>query len=78
MIKKYHKWRDRREASGIKPLLFLLLEFLLIGLASVLVFFIAPIWVSGIVTVALLYFFMTNCLRRYNKIKERQQFYDKR
>ena len=76
MIKEYHKWRDRRHASGTKPIVFLLLELILLCLISWFVFIVAPLWIAIIVVVSLLYFFMTNCLRRYHNIKNRQQFYE--
>lgn len=77
MIHQYHSWRDRRHASKVKPLLYLLVEFLLYTFTVWVVFKVGPIWLTIIVGVGLLYFFLTNSLKRYLKIKHRQQFYEK-
>ncbi len=75
MVEKYHEWCERRHASKIKPLLFLLVEFFLYVLINWIIFKVAPLWVMIITTVGLLYFFLTSSLKRYNKIKQRQKFY---
>ena len=76
MTRKNHKEKERRHASETKPRIFLLLEFTLLFLASWFVFIIAPLWAAVIVIVALLYFFMTNSLKRYINVKKRQQYYE--
>ena len=76
MIKKYHSYKDRRSSSHVKPLAFLMVEFLLLGLITWLAFIFAPLWASTLILVASLYFFMTSCLKRYRAVIERQKYYE--
>lgn len=76
MIHQYHKWHDRRHASKVKPLAYLLVEFFLYTLAVWFTFKAGPLWLTIIVGVGLLYYFLTSSLSRYRKVKERQHFYE--
>jgi hypothetical protein len=75
MINRYHRWKDRRKSSAVKPLVYLLVELGIMVLISWVAFILVPLWVSVPIIVALLYLFMTNCLKRYRTVRDRQKFY---
>ena len=74
-MSSYYERNERRHASNIKPLAFLLVEFLIYAGVVWGAFVFIPIWGAAPIGVALLYFFMTNSLKRYNRIRDRQKYY---
>ncbi len=71
----YHsKWSDRRNASAVKPFIYLLVEVIILvslcWFASLLDILIITIFVS----LGAIYFFITSCLVRYRKVIKRQQY----
>jgi hypothetical protein len=76
MSNTYYDHHERRHASKIKPLAFLLVELLVyIGIVWGAFVFI-PLWGAAPIGVALLYFFMTSSLKRYHKVEDRQKYYE--
>ena len=76
MIKQYHKHSDRRHRSAIKPLLYLLVELVLIGIACFAVFQLDSLILNVVIVVASIYFFITSSWKRYRMVRERQKYYD--
>ena len=74
-MSSYYERNERRHASKIKPLGFLLVELLIYTGVVWGAFVFIPIWGAAPLGVALLYFFMTSSLKRYNKIRDRQKYY---
>lgn len=75
MIKKYHKFKDRRHKSDTKPLLYLLVELLLISLLCWIVFQFKILILNVLVVIGSIYFFITSSWKRYQDVRERQKYY---
>ena len=77
MIEQYHKHKDRRHKSAVKPFIFLLLELLALTLVCVLVFFqVEFVIVKVLVVLGAIFFFIMSSLKRYRRVRDRQRFYD--
>lgn len=75
MIKKYRKFLERRHKSTLKPLLYLFLEMIILGLMCWIVFQLDILPLNILIVAASLYFFVVYSLKRYTKVQERQHFY---
>lgn len=76
MIKQYHKFKDRRHKSFIKPLLYLLMELaLFIGLCWI-IFQFDSLLLNVLTVVGSIYFFITSSWKRYLNVRARQKYYE--
>jgi len=76
MIKQYHKWKDRRHRSAIKPLLYLIVELLLMVLLCFIVSKFEILLLNILVAVGCIYFFIISSWKRYRMVMERQKYYE--
>ena len=76
MIKQYHKNGDRRHKSSIKPLLYLLVELVIMGIVCFVVFQLDSLILNVVIIVASIYFFITSSWKRYSIVKARQKYYE--
>lgn len=77
MIKKYHRWRDRRQKSAVKPLLYLLLEAIALFLICVIAYYkLEFLILKVLVALGAIYFFIISSIKRYRIVRDRQKFYD--
>jgi len=74
MIKRYHKWKDRRHKSAIKPLIYLLVELLLLALLCFIVFQFKILLLNVLTVVGCIYFFIISSWKRYWIVMERQKY----
>ena len=73
---EYHsKLSNRRRASVVKPLFYLLIEGIILVSLCWFVSFLHILLLTILVCLAAIYFFVTSSLSRYNKIKKRQKYY---
>ena len=75
MIKPYHKFKDRRHRSAIKPFLYLMMELALFGILCWIVFQFDILLLNVLVVVGSLYFFITSSWKRYQNVRARQKYY---
>lgn len=76
MIHEYRKHQDRRHKSAVKPLLYLILEFILLAIVCLMVHFLVELTIIHVlVVVGALFFFITSSLKRYRMVRDRQKFY---
>ncbi|UFH59534.1 hypothetical protein [Sulfurovum mangrovi] len=76
MMNQYDKkGKDRRHKSAIMPLIYLLVELVLIGILCFIVFQFDILIVNVLVVIGAIYFFITSSWKRYRKVRARQKYY---
>jgi len=69
------KWADRRMASGgLKPFIFLIMEITALVMACWFVSLFGVLFITVLVSLGAIYFFMSSALPRYNKVIKRQKY----
>ena len=67
------KWSDRRTATGsLKPFMFLSIELTALLMVCWLVSLFDILFITILVSLGVIYFFMSSSLLRYKKVKKRQ------
>ncbi|RRS30604.1 MAG: hypothetical protein P794_06575 [Epsilonproteobacteria bacterium (ex Lamellibrachia satsuma)] len=71
---EYHsRLSDRRRASTVKPLVYLVIEAIILGAVCWFVSYLNILILTVLVCLGAIYFFLTSSLPRYNKIIKRQK-----
>lgn len=69
-----NRWDERRLASGgLKPCLFLIIEIIALLMVCWFVSLFGVLFMTVLVSIGAIYFFMTSALPRYHKAKKRQK-----
>ncbi len=72
---EYHsKWSDRRTASALKPLIYLMIEVIILLMLCWFVSYLDILIITILVCLGAIYFFMTSSLSRYRKVIKRQKY----
>ena len=70
-----NKWTDRRRASdSLRPFIFLLMEIIALLMVCWVVSLFGVLFITILVSVGAMYFFMSAALPRYNKVVKRQKY----
>ncbi|RLA69861.1 MAG: hypothetical protein DRG09_04685 [Epsilonproteobacteria bacterium] len=73
-MKYQNKWDERRIASGgLKPFIFLIMEIAALLMICWFVSLFGVLFITVLVSIGAIYFFMSSALPRYNKVKKRQK-----